>query len=136
MVLKRLLPKPNKGQHVCYVRYVPLPKHWNRRFHAAFSLQELVAVYESTRGDEGAKFNEYFYQRQWRENCLESYVASHPLTDNKEKEKQEEYNERDAECWKRTKLDTEHLQRFEKHLKFLFNETNCVKANLQHDLNA
>ena len=136
MALKRILPKPNKGQHVRYVRYVPLPKHWNRRFHSAFTLQELVEVFESTRGDAGEEFNLGFYERQWRENCLEAYVASHPLTDNKEKERQEEYNERDAECWKRLKTDREHLKHFKERLNFLFYETNRVQANLQHDLNA
>ena len=95
MSLKRLLPKPNKGKR--HVRYVPLPKHWNRKFHSAFSLQELVEAYQLTQTDEGVEFNQGFYERQWRQNCLEAYVALHPLTDKKVKEKQEKYNESDAD---------------------------------------
>ena len=134
MALKRLLPKPNKGNR--HVRYVPLPKHWNMKFHSSFCFQELVEVYELTQADEGVEFNQGFYERQWRQNCLEAYVASHPLTETSVKEKQEHYNEKDADYWKRAKLDTEHLQRFQYHLKSLFHETNRVKAELQHELNA
>ena len=131
MASKRVLPQSNKGN-----RHVPLPKHWNRKFHSAFSLQELVEVYTLTQDDEGAEFNQSFYERQWRQNCLEAYVASHPLTDNNVKEKQERYNERDAAYWTRAKLDKEHLQRFQDHLKYLFHESNRVQAELHHELNA
>ena len=134
MALKRLLPKPNEGKNR-RVRYVPLPKHWNMKFHSSFSFQELVKVYQLTQADEGVEFNQGFYERQWRQNCLEAYIASHPLTGN-EKEKQEQYNEIETEYWKRAKLDTEHLQRFQDHLKYLFHESNRVQAELQHELNA
>ena len=67
---------------------------------------------------------------------VKAYVASHPLTEASVKEKQERYNERDADYWKRAKLDTDHLQRFQDHLKYLFHESNRVQAELQHDLNA
>ena len=35
---KRLLPSLNEGKP----RWQPLPKHWNKKFHSSFSLQELV----------------------------------------------------------------------------------------------
>ena len=118
------------------VYVVPLPRHWNKKFHSAFSLQELVEIYESTKHDVGEEFNQGFYEGQWRQNCLEAYVASHPLTESDVKEKQEHYNEREAEYWTRAKLDKEHLQRFQARLKFLFHESNRTQAEIQHLLNA
>ena len=132
MSSKRLLRSLNKGKP----RWMPLPKHWNRKFHSAFSLQELVEIYKVTQNDEGEEFNQDFYERQWRQNCLEAYVASHPLTESEVKKKQEHYNERDAEYWTRAKLNTDHLQRFQDRLKYLFHESNRTQAKLQHDLNA
>ena len=130
MTSKRLLPSSNKGKR--YWR--ALPRHWNKKFHSAFSLQELVEIYKTTQNDEGEEFNQNFYERQWRQNCLEAYVTSHPLTETSVKEKQERYNERDADYWTRAKLDTEHLQRFQDHLKYLFHESNRTQAELQHEL--
>ena len=115
---------------------MPLPKHWNRKFHSAFSLQELVEVYESTKPDEGEEFNQHLYERQWRQNCLEAYVTSHPLAESDVKEKQEHYNERDAACWTLATMDKKHLQRFQARLKFLFHESNRTHAELQHQLHA
>ena len=129
---KRLLPLSNKGKP----RWRPLPRHWNKTFHSAFSLKELVEVYESTKPDEGEEFNQDFYERQWRQNCLEVYVTSHPLAESDVKEKQEHYNEREAESWTRAKLDKKHLQRFQDRLKFLFHESNRTQAELQHQLKA
>ena len=135
MSLKRLLPKP-KGQHVRHVRYVPLPTHWNRRFHSSFSLQELVQIYESTKHDEGEEFNQGFYERQWRQRCLEDYMVSYPLTESDVKARQEQYNQREADYWTRAKLDKEHVQRFQAHLKSLFHESNRTQAELQYILQA
>ena len=133
MTSKRLSPlPPNKGKG----RRRPLPSHWNKKFHSAFSLQELVEIYKDTQNDEGEEFNQHFYEKQWRQNCLEAYVASHPLTESDVKEKQEHYNEREAEYWAHAKLDKEHLQRFQVRLKHLFHESNCTQAELQHQLNA
>ena len=112
----------------------PLPKHWNKKFHSAFSLQELVEIYEATKNDEGKEFNQTFYERQWRQNCLENYMVSHPLTESDVKARQESYNERDANYWARAKLDKEHLQRFQAHLTSLFHESNRTKAELQYIL--
>ena len=130
MASKRLLPSLNKRKP----RWQPLPKHWNKTFHSAFSLQELVKIYEFTKNDEGKKFNQNFYERQWRQNCLENYLASYPLTESDVKERQECYNEREADYWTRAKLDKEHLQRFQAHLTSLFHESNRTQAELQHIL--
>ena len=130
--MSRLLPSSNKGKP----RWMPLPKHWNRKFHSAFSLQELVEIYKATRNDEGEEFNQGFYERQWRQNCLDEYVTLYPSTESDVKEKQEHYNEREAESWARATLDKKHLQRFQTRLKFLFSESNRTQAELQYQLQA
>ena len=116
------------------VRWKPLPTHWNKKFHSSFSLEELVAIYKATKSDEGEEFNQHFYENQSRQNCLEAYVASHPSTELEVKERQEQYNKRDAECWTRAKMDKKHLQRFRDHLTSLFRESNRTQAELQYIL--
>ena len=111
-----------------------IPPHWNEKFHASFSLQELVEIYQTTQNDAGEELNQYLYEKQWRQNCLEVYVTSHPRTEPDVKEKQERYNERDADYWTRAKMDKKHLQRFQARLKYLFHESNRTQAELQHIL--
>ena len=125
---KRLLAPLNESKN-----WQPLPKHWNKKFHSSFTLQELVNLYEMTKeDDEGKIFNQNLYERQWRQNCLKAYIASHPLTESGVKEGQEQYNQRDADYWAHAKLDKEHLQRFNTLLKSLFHESNRTEAELQY----
>ena len=129
MSLKRLQSKSDKRKWY-------LPRHWNKKFHSAFSLQELVEIYKATQNDEGEEFKNFYHERQWRQECLEAYVTSQPSTEPNVKEKQERYNEREANYWARAKLDKEHLQRFQVRLKYLFHESNRTQAELQYELKA
>ena len=61
-------------------------------------------------------------------------MVSYPLTESDVKERQERYNEREADYWMRAKLDKEHLQRFQAYLTILFHESKRTQAELQHIL--